>query len=75
MTAVFRQADGRMLHVRKATQAESWQRAIHERLGVDASPGGVRKLVVQPRRRREHARNAVPHAGFRDRNVLITNDL
>ncbi len=29
------------------------QRAIHERLGVDASPGGVRKLVVQPRRRRK----------------------
>ncbi len=52
VTAVFRQADGRMLHVRKATRAESWQRAIHERLGVDASPGGVRKLVVQPRRRR-----------------------
>ncbi len=62
VTAVFRQADGRMLHVRKATRAESWQRAIHERLGVDASPGGVRKLVVQPRRRRKHARNAVPHA-------------
>ncbi len=61
-TAVFRQADGRMLHARKATQAESWQREIHERLGVDASPGGVRKLVVQPRRRREHAWNAVPHA-------------
>ncbi len=62
VTAVFRQADGRMLYVRKATRAESWQRAIHERLGVDASPGGVRKLVVQPRRRRENARNAVPHA-------------
>ncbi len=29
------------------------QRAIHERLGVDASPGGVRKLIVQPRRRRK----------------------
>ncbi len=62
VTAVFRQADGRMLHARKATRAESWQRVIHERLGVDASPGGVRKLVVQPRRRRKHARNAVPHA-------------
>ena len=62
VTAVFRQADGRVLPARKATQAESWQREIHERLGVDASPGGVRKLVVQPRRRRENARNAVPHA-------------
>ena len=58
----LRQADGRMLPARKATRAESWQRAIHERLGVDASPGGVRKLVVQPRRRRRNARNAVPHA-------------
>ena len=64
-----------MLHARKATQAESWQREIHKRLGVDASPGGVRKPLVQPRRRREHARNAVPHAGFRGRNVLIANDL
>ncbi len=62
VTAVFRQADGRMLPARKATRAESWQRAIHERLGVDASPGGVRKLVVQPRRRRKNARTAVPHA-------------
>ncbi len=62
VTAVFRQADKRMLHVRKTTQAESWQRAIHERLGVDASPGGLRKLVVPPRRRKENARNAVPHA-------------
>ena len=57
------QADGRMqARAHRATQAESWQRAIHERLDVDASPGGVRKLFVQPRRRRENARNAVPHA-------------
>ena len=62
VTAVFRQADGRMLHVRKATRAESWQREIHERLGVDASPGGVRKLVIQPKQRRKNARNVVPHA-------------
>ncbi len=38
---------------RKATQAESWQREIHERLGVDASPGGVRKLLVQPQTTKE----------------------
>ncbi len=53
VTAVFRQADGRMLHARRATRAEAWQRAIHERLGVDASPSGVRKLIVQLRRRRK----------------------
>ncbi len=33
VTAVFRQADGRVLPARKATRAESWQRAIYERLG------------------------------------------
>ena len=46
VTAVFRRQDGRMLHVRKATQAEPGQQAIYEQLGVTAAPGGVRKLVV-----------------------------
>ncbi len=46
---------------RWTTRAESGS-GRSTRLGVDASPGGVRKLVVQPRRRRENARNAVPHA-------------
>jgi len=35
-----------MLHVRKATQAEPGQVAIYDMLGVAASPGGVRKLIV-----------------------------
>ena len=48
LTAVFRRADGQMLHVRKATRAEAGQQAIYDALGIDASPGGVRKLVVSP---------------------------
>ena len=46
VTCTFRRADGSTLHVRKATQAEPDQRAIYDALGVDPSPGGVKKLVV-----------------------------
>ncbi len=46
VTAQFRRQDGRMLRVRKATQAEPGQLAIYDKLGVDASPGGVRELIV-----------------------------
>ena len=46
VTAVFRRQDGRTLHVRKATQAEPGQQAIYDALGVSASPGGIRKLIV-----------------------------
>ena len=46
VTAVFRREAGRSLHVRKATRAERGQQAIYDALGIDASPGGVRKLVV-----------------------------
>ena len=38
--------NGRGQHVRKATRAETGQQAIYDALGLDASPGGVRKLVV-----------------------------
>ena len=46
VTAVFRREDGRSLHVRKATRAEAWQQAVYDALGIDAAPGGVRKLIV-----------------------------
>ena len=46
VTAVFRRADGRTLHVRKATQAEPGQQAIYDALGVPSSPGGIRKMIV-----------------------------
>ena len=47
VTATFRCADGRTLHVRKATQAEPEQRAIYDLLGVDPEPGGIKKLVAK----------------------------
>jgi Transposase DDE domain len=46
VTATFRQRDGRTLHVRKATVAEPALRKICDALGIDAAPGGVRKLIV-----------------------------
>jgi hypothetical protein len=46
VTATFRQRDGRTLHVRKATVAEPALRKIYDTLGIDAAPGGVRKLIV-----------------------------
>ena len=47
VTATFRCADGRTLHVRKATQAEPDQHAIYDILRVDPAPGGIKKLVAQ----------------------------
>jgi hypothetical protein len=46
VTATFRQRDGRTLHVRKATVAEPASRKIYDALGIEAAPGGVRKLMV-----------------------------
>jgi hypothetical protein len=46
ITATFRQRDGRILHVRKATVAEPALRKIYDALGIDAAPGGVRKRTV-----------------------------
>jgi transposase len=46
VTTTFRRADGRTLHVRKATRAEPAQLAIIQALGSDASPGGIQKMVV-----------------------------
>ena len=46
ITATFRRADGRTLHVRKATRAEPPQQAIHDALGIDPAPGTTRKTIV-----------------------------
>ena len=46
ITATFRRADGRTLHVRKATRAEPPQQAIYDALAVDPEPGGIRKTIV-----------------------------
>ncbi len=46
VTATFRRADGRTLHVRKATRAEPAQLAIIQALGSDPRPGGIQKMLV-----------------------------
>ena len=46
VTATFKRADGRTLHVRKATRAEPKQQAILDALGIDSSAGGTHKVIV-----------------------------
>jgi transposase len=46
VTASFCRADGRTLHLRKATRAEPAQLAIIQALGSDPSPGGIQKMTV-----------------------------
>jgi hypothetical protein len=46
VTATFQQRDGHTMHVRKATVAEPALRRIYDALGIDASPGGVKRLTV-----------------------------
>ena len=46
VTATFKQQDGRMLHVRKATIPETNLKELYDALGITAAPGGVQKLVV-----------------------------
>ena len=43
---MLRRADGRTLHVRKATRAEPAQLAIYHALGVNPAPGGIKKMTV-----------------------------
>jgi transposase len=45
-TTSMRRADGRMLHVRKTSKAEPELARIYQALGIEASPGGVKKLVA-----------------------------
>ena len=46
VTATFRCADQRTLHVRKATRPEAQQQALYAALGLDENPGGTQKTVV-----------------------------
>lgn len=45
VTVSFRQKDGRTLHVRKATVAEPHLKKLYDLLGLDATPGGIKKLI------------------------------
>lgn len=46
VTASFRRADGKALHVRKATRAEPEQMAIYRALNANPAPGGISKTIV-----------------------------
>jgi hypothetical protein len=46
VTAMLRRAEGRTLHVRKATRAEPAQLAIYHALGVNSAPEGIKKMTV-----------------------------
>jgi transposase len=46
VTATFRRADGRTLHVRKATRAEPEALAIYRALNLNPMPGGIVKTIV-----------------------------
>lgn len=46
VTASFRRADGKALHVRKATRAEPEQMTIYRALKVNPAPGGISKTIV-----------------------------
>jgi len=45
VTAVFQRADGRTLHVRKATRPEGRHLDICQALGIERQPGGTEKLT------------------------------
>jgi len=46
VTATFKRADGRTLHVRKATRAEPEALAIYQALNINPMPGGIVKTIV-----------------------------
>jgi len=46
VTCTFRRADGRTLHVRKATLPEPGQRQILQALNTSMTPGGIKKMIV-----------------------------
>jgi transposase len=45
-TTSMRRSDGRTVHVRKTSKAEPALMRVYQALGINAAPGGVRKLVV-----------------------------
>ena len=46
VTATLKRADGRTVHVRKATRPEPKQQAILDALGIGSSAGGTRRTIV-----------------------------
>ena len=46
VTATFQQANGKVLHVRKATKPEPEHKQIQKHLGLSRNPGGIQKCIV-----------------------------
>ena len=46
VTVSFKQKDGRTFNIRKATKAEKELQDIYTALGISATPGGTKKLIV-----------------------------
>lgn len=46
VTVVMKRADGKTIHLRKATRAEPHQEAIYQALGISIQPGSIQKTVV-----------------------------
>ena len=46
VTVSLRRSDKRVVHVRKSTKAEPQLLHIYQALGIEASAGGIKKLVV-----------------------------
>lgn len=46
VSVTFRRADGRLLHVRKATQPEAELRTIYDALGLNPTPGNLEKTIA-----------------------------
>lgn len=55
VTATFRRADHRTLHVRQATRAEPHQLRIYQALGIPPAPGGIQKTLIGTRPSTSHA--------------------
>lgn len=46
VTTSMRASDGRTIHVRKSTKAETELTRMYQTLGLDGNPGGTKKLIV-----------------------------
>jgi transposase len=46
ITVAMKRADGKTIHLRKATRAEPHQETIYQALGISMKPGSVQKTVV-----------------------------
>jgi len=46
ITATFEQRDGKILHVRQASQPEEKLKNIYKKLRIAPDPGGVKKLII-----------------------------